>query len=271
MSELQDQLVELVDQRCSELIGEADDACLGILDQIQERFAGGLGEAMQIADEQCDAAGETTVEMVKQAAEQTYQGQADLGKQLAEAEFRRQVEEEKNRGERMFQEEVEKQRAEGEKEFRRQVEEGRQEGEVEFKRQVAEGKVEAEKQYDETIAEERAKGEVILQEMVDQGRAEAEKVFEEMVAKGREEGEKEYQVQEKSASIKLAEIISEKLGAFKSGQMHSFQTCPMQCTCSPMWYQSTHLITRRSWRKVPWRGRLCAHRLTKIVHPDEHF
>ena len=38
VKELQDQLVDLVDQRCSELVEEADDACLGILDQIQERF-----------------------------------------------------------------------------------------------------------------------------------------------------------------------------------------------------------------------------------------
>ena len=208
---------------------------------------------------------ELTVQMVTAAAEQSYIGQRDLGRQLAEAEYLRQVEEGKTMGERMFQEMVEVARGEGEEEFRRQVEAGRQEGEVEFKQQVAEGKVEAEKQYDETIAEERAKGEVILQEMVDEGRAEAEKVFEEMVAKGREEGEKQYQVQEKIETIKLTEIISEKLGTFKSGQMHSFQTCSMTCTCSPMWYQSTHLITRRSWRKVPWRGRQCAHRLAKIV------
>ena len=38
VKELQDQLVDLVDQRCSELVEEADDACLGVLDQIQERF-----------------------------------------------------------------------------------------------------------------------------------------------------------------------------------------------------------------------------------------
>ena len=38
VQELQDQLVDLVDQRCSELVEEADDACLGVLDQIQERF-----------------------------------------------------------------------------------------------------------------------------------------------------------------------------------------------------------------------------------------
>ena len=183
VSELQDQLVDLVDQRCSELIGEADDACLGILDQIQERFAGGLGEAMQIADEQCDAAGETTVEMVKAAAEQTYQGQADLGRQLAEAEFRRQVEEEKNRGERMFQEEVEKQRAEGEKEFRRQVEEGRMMAEANFTVLVEEGRVEAEKQYNDTIAEQRGIAEMTYQETVDRERANAEKVFLEQVAK----------------------------------------------------------------------------------------
>ena len=181
MNELQDQLVDLVDQRCNELIGEADDACLGILDQIQERFASGLGEAMQIADEQCDAAGETTVEMVKAAAEQTYQGQADLGRQLAEAEFGRQVEEEKNRGERMFQEEVEKQRAEGEKEFRRQVEEGRMMAEANFTVLVDEGRVEAEKQYNDTIAEQRGIAEMTYQETVDRERANAEKVFLEQV------------------------------------------------------------------------------------------
>ena len=38
VQDLQDQLVDLVDQRCSELVEEADDACLGVLDQIQERF-----------------------------------------------------------------------------------------------------------------------------------------------------------------------------------------------------------------------------------------
>ena len=38
VQELQDQLVDLVDQRCSELVEEADDACLGVLDQIQERL-----------------------------------------------------------------------------------------------------------------------------------------------------------------------------------------------------------------------------------------
>ena len=177
MNQLQDQLVELVDQRCNDLIGEADDACLGVLDQIQERFASGLGEAMQIADEQCDAAKDTTVEMVKVAAEQTYQGQADLGRQLAEAEFRRQVEEEKNGGEGIFQEEVEKGRAEAEKAFRRQVEEGRMTAEANFTVLVEEGRVEAEKQYNDFIAEQRGIVEMTFQETVDRERANAEKIF----------------------------------------------------------------------------------------------
>ena len=200
-----------VSDKCSQLVGEGEKACQGVLDMVSTRFDSLKGDTVKEAEAQCENAKALTVGMVKKGAEAAFKSSAELGMQLARTEFLRQVEVEKNRGERMFQEEVEKNRGLAEAELRRRVEEGKQLGEKEFEEQVRAGKEEGERQYQQTIVEERAKAEKILQDTVEAGRAEAEVIFAQEVAKGRAEAERLYSERADEGRVKGEKICSEMI------------------------------------------------------------
>ena len=216
-----------VTDKCSQLVGEGEKACQGVLDMVSTRFDSLKDDTVKEAETQCENAKELTLGMVKKGAEAAFKSSAELGTQLARTEFLRQVEVEKNRGERMFQEEVEKNRGLAEAELRRRVREGKELGEKEFLEQVRAGKEEGERQYQQTILEERAKAEKILKDTVEAGRAEAEVIFAREVAKGREEAERLYAERALEGREKGEKICSEMINV--ACQVHIFYLVNIWC------------------------------------------
>ena len=216
-----------VTDKCSQLVGEGEKACQGVLDMVSTRFDSLKDDTVKEAETQCENAKELTLGMVKKGAEAAFKSSAELGTQLARTEFLRQVEVEKNRGERMFQEEVEKNRGLAEAELRRRVREGKELGEKEFLEQVRAGKEEGERQYQQTILEERAKAEQILKDTVEAGRAEAEVIFAREVAKGREEAERLYAERALEGREKGEKICSEMINV--ACHVHIFYLVNIWC------------------------------------------